>query len=128
MDNSNYFDLPEPESLKCRIWQYQVHLGGALTIQVYRKPDTTMWLIFPRIVYFEGMLGWTGANFKLGTSEELLSLARIWFPDLKFEDEEIIDGSDLFLVEPTRKSESISDNPIVRIVASEAYKRDKPPT
>ena len=70
---SNYFNIPNPETYKCTIWRYaathSLMYVRAEEWGVDRKPNL-LWLRFTQVHYFEGPTQWLGANFSVATDEE----------------------------------------------------------
>jgi hypothetical protein len=74
----NFFNVINPQEYSCGIGSYRVN-HSLMLIRATKSefdPDQTFYLTFSGALYFEGPLGWKGANFCIGTTEECEKLLR----------------------------------------------------
>lgn len=120
---SNYFNFPNPESLKCHVYEHHSHHSKPLILHVYETftaSKNTFWLAFLHVAYFEGHHIWNGANFCLGNKDELKSLIESWRPIDPASEEEILQHWSLYKVKP------VDMNRTIKIIAREARQIDHP--
>jgi hypothetical protein len=74
---ANVFQLSEPETYHCCVWEYKKG-HSFLTIVLYRDEfSLDLAITFDSVVYFSGpMMGWDSANFKTFAQEEGIELTR----------------------------------------------------
>lgn len=75
MANDNYFNLPDPENWGCQVWGY-LKSHSVLIIQLQADSETSCFLEFAAVEYFEGSIVWQGANFSLAPPDECLRIIR----------------------------------------------------
>lgn len=73
--DKNFFEIQNPEEYFCRVWSYFVS-HSRLLLRVYKGKidEEEFYLNFEMVQYFEGPLGWKGANFYIGSSDECVKL------------------------------------------------------
>jgi hypothetical protein len=72
----NIFGIDNPEEYGCRIFHYQQG-HSVMIVRLEKGGDaagTELYLVFESVMYFQGYLGWTGANFCTAPIEEYMSL------------------------------------------------------
>jgi hypothetical protein len=72
----NIFEIEDPEAYSCFIERYLAGLHR-LWIRAYKghlEGENTLTLYLGGVGYFEGPMGWQGANFTIGEPNELLDL------------------------------------------------------
>ena len=73
----NVFQLSEPETYHCRVWEYKAGHSN-LTIVLFREEfSLNLAIVFDPIDYFaEPLLGWKSANFKTFHEDEGFELTK----------------------------------------------------
>jgi hypothetical protein len=97
--DKNIFVIQNPEENFCRVWSYFVS-HSRLLLRVYRGKigEEEFYLNFEMVQYFEGSLGWKGATFYIGSSEECVKLLQQQgFEGLP--DEDILEHFRLYVVD-----------------------------
>lgn len=119
---SNVFNIGDPETYSCRVWDYAVG-HSVLTIEVIRirypgLPDDLFFLEFDSVRYYEGPLTWQGAEFCTADLERYLNLL------LKLQGSEALEEAELseiyegVLRIPGRLFEVQTANFSVKLIAS----------
>lgn len=69
IDIFNFFQ--NSETYFCQVMQYW-HSHGKMLLQVHKNQfKEHFFVIFDSVQYYEGPMGWAGANFHIGTEREL---------------------------------------------------------
>jgi hypothetical protein len=67
----NILELEEPEGYSCHIWKYMA--GHSRMAIEFRHSDAKVYApiyaVFEAVDYFEGVMSWTGANFRTASRE-----------------------------------------------------------
>ena len=73
-DGQNIFGFANPEALFCSVRTYHESFSS-LSIRVHQDTfePPLYWLGFTGVAYFSGMMFWKGADFRIGTQNELTS-------------------------------------------------------
>ncbi len=75
----NAFNIANPERCTCRVMDYRFN-DSSMVIRVlqptFSDQKVTLYLLLQGVQYFEGPVGWEGANFQTETPEACLDLFR----------------------------------------------------
>ncbi|MBX3063828.1 MAG: hypothetical protein KF726_12680 [Anaerolineae bacterium] len=74
-NSQNILELPDPEDWTCRVWRYHVS-HSELVIRLSNKNipflDQSIYVCLESVYYFQGSTGFVGANFTLGSPEDIV--------------------------------------------------------
>lgn len=77
--SANVFNISNPEHCICRVMDYRFN-DSSMVIRIqqplYSNRFITFFALFQGVQYFEGPMGWTGADFQTRSPEECLTLFR----------------------------------------------------
>lgn len=111
--------INEPQSYQCAVWGYQA-AHRQMLVRVYKTDkaghETSFYLFFGGVIYFEGPMHWFGAKFVSGSEEECTTLLR----KMGFERPEEAVRSDFYRLFKVKLPQLE-----VRIVAETAMKLDE---
>lgn len=71
---SNLLKLPNPDEMNCQLLSYS-RGHSEMYIAVYIE-GTVRYVFLDGVQYFSGPTHWQGANFRLGTDEEFMTIVR----------------------------------------------------
>jgi hypothetical protein len=119
---SNVFALPNPDSWKCSIWHYDKS-HSMLHIQLDHEYMVSRWISFLDVRYFQGTVGWQGANFSKVSPNEYVDF---WLEQSRIIDAAVDEGQlrrlasifSLFII-PTQN---------IKIVAANGHLSESIPT
>jgi hypothetical protein len=68
----NFFNIANPQEYSCRVGSYRVNHSLMLVRATKSEfePGKTFYLTFGGVLYFEGPLAWSGADFCISTTDE----------------------------------------------------------
>jgi hypothetical protein len=72
----NIFQITDPETCRCQVWQYEARLSRLL-LRVYRaleREQAAFDLLFIDVAYWDGPMTWGGADFRVGSHDECIAL------------------------------------------------------
>jgi len=99
----NIFGVNNPENYECHVKRYDSRLA---LLEVYTRKldqsseeDIFLSFVFNAVDYFEGTMIWIGANFRVGSPEECVQIARKMPNRGDAAERSILDFYDLFVVE-----------------------------
>ena len=111
--------IDDPQSFCCTVWRYQAGHHQML-VRVHRLEEsgdeTAFYLYFGGVIYFEGPLHWSGAEFTSGSEEECAGILRM----IGFKHAEDATRSDYYRLFKVKLSQLE-----VRIVAETAVRLDE---